>query len=180
MTSELELDLRFDGALFDKKKQYRYLLWRNFKGSEHDNFLSIVMLNPSLADATADDPTIASCRRLALANGYDGFVVTNLFAYITPYPPMLMQARDPVGRLWGRKNDFYLQFSQTISRHTLLAWGNDALFSPKRIAQVLANIEPSRCFVIDMTAKGAPRHPLYVRSGSKLKKAPTALFQDYF
>jgi len=171
------IDLSVDGALFDKKKQYRYLLWRNFKEFEHDNFLSIVMLNPSLADATADDPTIASCRRLAIANGYDGFVVTNLFAYVTPYPQLLRQARDPIGRLWGRKNDFYLQFSQTVSRHTLLAWGNDALFCPERIAQVLANIDPARCLIIDMTARGTPRHPLYVRSGTKLKKAPAILFQ---
>ncbi len=161
---------RGNGAIFDKSGRYRYLLWREFSG-KGDNFLSIIMLNPSLADADSDDPTIASCVRLTRSNGYDGLIVANLFAYLTPYPKELFAARDPVGRLYGRNNDSYIELSQQLSRSTLLAWGNQALFDRARTESVLKLLDRERCLVLGLTASKQPRHPLYVAAATKMQKA---------
>ena len=60
--------------------KYRYVLERD-KGS---NPLVFLMLNPSTADASLDDPTIRRCRRFSEDNGYTGIVVVNLYAYRAP------------------------------------------------------------------------------------------------
>jgi hypothetical protein len=164
------------GAIFDRGRRYRYVLWRNFSERAHQNYLSIIMLNPSNADEHFDDPTIASCGRLARNNGYDGFMVSNLYAYCTPYPAELMACRDPVGALWGRQNDHYLQLTQSSARATLLAWGNHAVFKPGRVSQVLAMVDKSRALHIGMTGKMQPRHPLYVAADARLLKAPAILW----
>ena len=44
------------------------------------------MLNPSLADATADDPTIRRCIGLAYGWDFGAITVVNLFAYCTALP----------------------------------------------------------------------------------------------
>lgn len=159
-----------DGAIFDKSGRYRYLLWRNLSGTG-TNVLSIIMLNPSLADADSDDPTIASCVRLTRNNGYDGLIVANLYAFLTPYPRELFAARDPVGRLYGRNNDAYIELSQRLSRSTLLAWGNQALVDRARIDSVLKLLKRERCLMLGLTERRQPRHPLYVAATTKMQKA---------
>jgi len=175
--SELQASLASkSGAIFDRGRKYRYLLWRNFKQRSHANFLSIIMLNPSNADEHFDDPTIASCGRLARHNGYDGFIVSNLYAFCTPYPSELMLCRDPVGTLWGRKNDHYLQLTQLAAKATLLAWGNHASFKPGRVKEVLAMVDRQRALHIGLTGKSQPRHPLYVAADTRLLQAPESLW----
>lgn len=58
--------------------RYRYRLTRRFADGPCATF---VMLNPSTADETIDDPTIRRCRNFAIREGCGGLVVVNLFAY---------------------------------------------------------------------------------------------------
>lgn len=171
-----------DGAIFDRSGDFRYILWRNLAGVEHDNFLSIIMLNPSQADAQMDDPTIRSCRRLALNNGFGGFIVTNLYAYCTPYPRELFQesARFTPNRM--RETDKYIALGQTFSRATLLAWGaklgtaDFAQRSQKRVKQVLQLVGKNKAYVLGLTQDGHPRHPLYVAAQTKLSPLPADFY----
>lgn len=171
-----------DGAIFDRSGDFRYILWRNFRADSHSNFLSIVMLNPSQADAYFDDPTIKSCRRLALSNGFEGFIVTNLYAFCTPYPHALFRegARFTASR--ERQTDKYIALSREHSRATLLAWGaklgpaDFARRSQKRIRQVLDIVGRHNAYVLGLTQDGHPRHPLYVAAQTKLAPLP----QDFY
>src|SRR4051812_14962809 len=67
------------GARFSSDRRHRYALWRVWDGDR--GLCNFLMLNPSTADETSDDPTVASCTRRARAWGYGGLVVTNLFAF---------------------------------------------------------------------------------------------------
>lgn len=65
--------------------RYRYLLTRQVRpGSRTATF---VMLNPSTADATSDDPTIRRCSGFARRLGCGKLVILNLFAVRQPTLP---------------------------------------------------------------------------------------------
>lgn len=67
------------GAVIDPTGQYRYLLWRRIGHGEAR--VGFCMLNPSTADASADDPTIRKCCGFARQWGFDVVEVVNLFAW---------------------------------------------------------------------------------------------------
>ena len=51
------------GAVFSDCQRYRYRLWRTWDSSKKP--LVMVMLNPSIADAEQNDPTVERCQRRA-------------------------------------------------------------------------------------------------------------------
>ena len=57
---------------------YRYTLGRTWGDGDTCVF---IMLNPSVADAESDDPTIRRCRGFAEALGCGSLLVANLYAY---------------------------------------------------------------------------------------------------
>ena len=73
--------------------QYRYRLGRQWGPGQ---YLLFVMLNPSTADEVVNDPTVERCERRARLWGYDGLVVTNLFALVSTDPKGLLAAADPM------------------------------------------------------------------------------------
>ena len=72
-------------AVIDKTEKYRYSLLREWDDTRHKCLF--IMLNPSTADASRDDPTIRRCIAFAKREGCGGLHVVNLFAY---------RATDPV------------------------------------------------------------------------------------
>ena len=81
------------GATFDRSGRYRYRLWRQWDSALPT--VAYIMLNPSTADETANDPTMRACIRIAKLSGFGGMEVVNLFAYRTPDPRRLKQIRNP-------------------------------------------------------------------------------------
>ncbi len=84
-----------NGAVLSADGVYRYRLWRTWDASKPT--LAFLMLNPSTADATEDDPTIRRCLGFAKEWGYGSLVVVNLFALRSPNPDALRENDDPVG-----------------------------------------------------------------------------------
>lgn len=142
--------------------RYRYLLGREWGDGPTAVF---VMLNPSTADGTHDDPTI---RRLAGENGFahrwgcGALLVANLYAWRATDPAELWTADDPV----GPENDAHLVAAATIAADTsgplVGAWGANA--RPDRIAAVLALPGMDRLTALGVTKAGQPRHPLYLKA----------------
>ena len=83
-----------------------------------------IMLNPSTADATADDPTIRRCIGFTHDWGYGGVRVGNLFAWRTPYPQALRSALDPI----GRHNDSALCELAEGAALVVAAWGVNGMW----------------------------------------------------
>lgn len=154
------------GALFSSDGRYRYRLWRIW-----DDLAPVmvwVMLNPSTADASVDDPTIRKCIGFAQANRHGGIIVVNLFAWRATDPKALRHVTDPV----GPENDDHIVWA---CRAPLLAtvvagWGSDR-FAQKRATTVRMVIESAggrhvNCF--RRSAAGHPWHPLYLPYASPL------------
>lgn len=118
-----------------------------------------IMLNPSTADATTDDPTIRRCTAFSKAWGYGGLTVVNLYAARTSCPARLRGLPDPV----GPRNDAVLQALARRSGFVMVAWGAHPL-ATARASTVLPLLISPQC--LGVTRDGHPRHPLYVRAGT--------------
>lgn len=162
---------------------YRYRLTRLW-----DKTLPVlgwIMLNPSTADASVDDPTIRKCVGFAKRGGFGSIVVTNLFAFRATDPRELKK-RSPLTQsrsgAWtrdvseaaiasssvvGPENDAHIIEAAHEARLTILAWGaHGGLGHRDRwVVSMLAHAGlESRTAVLAYTDdKSKPRHPLYLK-----------------
>src|ERR1700733_5671680 len=90
-------------AVISDCTKYRYRLGRIWDHTSPT--LAWVMLNPSIADASVDDPTIKRCISLANARGFGSIEVVNLFAWRATNPNDLHDIPDPV----GIENDMHIR-----------------------------------------------------------------------
>lgn len=147
-------------ATADVRGDYRYVLTRTWNTSADP--VVFVMLNPSTADATADDNTIRRCVWFAKREGYGGIIVVNLYAFRATNPRVMFAAPDPV----GSDNDRIIA-EITRGKTVIAAWSYHA--RPGRAAQVAELLAGAAgVFVLGLTKRGHPRHPLYVRSEAPL------------
>ncbi len=157
---EPEIEMKKD-AKTDSNKLYRYWLLREWNPNAPR--VVFVMLNPSVADADIDDPTLRKCIGFAKSWGYGSLELVNLFAYIATEPDNLRQVEDPV----GSDNDSYLLKTIENAEKVILAWGDEGSKRPwryrNRSKHVLKLIgEKSSLYCLGLTEHGHPRHPLYV------------------
>ena len=133
---------------------YRYLLLRDWRNGPTVNF---VMLNPSTADATQDDPTIRRCAGFAKAWGYGTLAVTNLYAFRATNPAELQRAADPV----GPANDDTIKAVALDSALVVCAWGALGGARAAVVERMLGRLGV-QLYSLGMTKGGQPRHPLYL------------------
>ena len=117
-----------------------------------------VMLNPSTADETADDPTIRRCIGFARAWGFSRLLVGNLFAYRATYPEDLRRAADPVGPGCDRE----LRNLAVRADLIVCAWGAQGGSRASWVRKFLASAGKPMHH-LGLTRDGQPKHPLYLR-----------------
>lgn len=148
---------------------YRYDLGRSW-GDMEQMGVCWVMLNPSTADATEDDPTIRRCIAFSKAWGFGSLTVVNLFAYRATDPKALVRAASEGVDVVGPENDWCIQLAVLGNEFTVAAWGTKGnLFGrDKQVLTMLAELrEPVDC--LDITKGGHPKHPLYVKGDTTLR-----------
>lgn len=151
------------GAIISECGLYRYMLWRDWGGDAR--VCTFIMLNPSTADATQDDPTIRRCIGFATREGCGRLLVLNLFAFRSPSPSALKAAADPI----GPDNNRHLGNLVTdgIFGPIIAAWGaHGSHMGRDRVVRGLFSERPLMC--LGTTKDGAPRHPLYVKADQPL------------
>ena len=147
-------------AVFSPCRRYRYTLFRDI-GMQGPQ-LTVVMLNPSTADAVKYDPTIRRVIGFARDGGYGSLQVLNLFAIRATDPRSMLTADDPV----GPENDKHLRRELALAkeerRFVLAAWGSHGCHRARdfHVLHVLVDGIEWRC--LGRTHKGHPKHPLYV------------------
>lgn len=152
-------------AVISQCGQYRYLLTRAADMLQPDTGPALfLMLNPSTADASLDDPTIRRCRGFAQLWGCDGLTVANLYAYRATKPADLWRCADPV----GPDNDAFLAGLAREYGEVVCAWGTNA--RPDRVSEVMEIFRRAnaKLWCLGTTKDGHPRHPLYVRGDQPL------------
>jgi hypothetical protein len=158
--------------------RYRYWLKRQWG---EGRLLTFIMLNPSTADASVDDPTIRKCKKFAAREGFGGIFVLNLFAFRSSKPNLLVFADDPV----GPENQPLLIAAARLSNETdipiVCAWGANAgrpqLIHKAIEAQINMYLHyGARLQCLGTTADGHPRHPLYLADSTPLKPFTPMLY----
>lgn len=123
--------------------------------------LLFVMLNPSKADASVDDPTVRKCIGFAQRNGYGSIVVVNLFAYRATDPADLKAG----GWQQGEDNavlvcDMARQYVHDGGR-VVVAWGANARGRPEA-RSMLSSLRGYGVplYALRVLGDGTPAHPL--------------------
>lgn len=145
---------------------YRYRLWRDW-GHADGPRVCWVMLNPSTADATDDDPTIRRCIGFSRAWGAHGLTVVNLFAWRATDPRELTRRSSDI--TIGEGNNDVIADATARARLVICAWGSPGDTYVRKNTHVrahdVARILRHRALHCLGTAKdGQPRHPLYLAS----------------
>lgn len=142
-------------------KDYRYIL-----RSEGSNPLVVIGVNPSTANEKSPDATMRKVMGFAEYNGFDSFIMANLYPQRTTDPNGLHGCRMlPISwkNILTIKKELYgIGKSPTI----LAAWGNLITKRPylnlclRGIVDILEPLIPSwKC--IKVSKAGHPVHPLY-------------------
>lgn len=143
--------------------RYRYGLERRWDRSLP--MLPIIMLNPSTAYASVDDPTIRRCMAFARRDGFGGIAVANLFAFRATSPEAMKAAADPIGPDGIEALDVLLSAAASINRPVLAAWGAHGSYRDRANEVVASAMDwGAQLVCLGTTRDGHPRHPLYVRA----------------
>jgi hypothetical protein len=151
------------GAILSEDGKYRYKLWRIW--DEKKPPVAFIGLNPSIADAKEDDPTIRKLITLSTNWGYGGFYIANLFALRSTDPAELKNVDDPI----GPDNDKYIQIVNGSCDKTVLMYGNNGTLLDRHL-EVLNILYPVDIYCVGLTNSGNPMHPLYMKGDSSLIK----------
>jgi hypothetical protein len=148
-------------ATFSPCGMFRYTLERYW--NEGSNYLLTVMLNPSTADHTVNDPTITRVITRAKMYAFDGVVVCNLYAFRSPYPARLLERYATGNEVVGRENDDFISAAVDKCNAAFVAWGNHKL-AHRRDQRVLELLRPlaDNIIMLQLTKDGFPKHPLHI------------------
>lgn len=169
----LGVDPPRSGAVVSACGRYRYHLWRQWAEGPAALW---VMLNPSTADASADDPTIRKCVGFARRWGCGRIDVVNLFALRATDPHELTRVQDPVGpRNAAALRDVLRGRGESL---LIAAWGAGSRVRGKalesRARRFRDEVGHLRFFCLGTTKGGQPRHPLMPAYSTPLQRWPVA------
>ncbi|ADV83165.1 DUF1643 domain-containing protein [Terriglobus saanensis] len=154
----LALGVRGAALFGGDQKQYRYVLRRTW--NIHLPAFMFLMMNPSTADTSVDDPTVARCQAFARKWGGGSLYVTNTFAYRATDPRDLLAAPDPV----GPENDRHILATAYRVSRIIIAYGQPHRALRQRGLDVCALLRGNghKLHALKLNADGSPRHPLYI------------------
>lgn len=160
------VDQRRGWAEFSDDGLCRWALGRPILPPEHASGLMLfIMLNPSTADATKDDPTVNRCRGFAMREAMCELVVCNLSAYRATKPADLWANYD----LWAptqvtNRDKIANQMAKAL--YVVCAWGSHGerpeFKGIKGAITDMARTYGKDLLCLGTTAGGEPRHPLYI------------------
>ena len=148
--------------------EYRYIL-----GTRGQKPLICVGINPSTAAPDALDPTLQSAQRIAISNGYDSFLMFNVYAQRATDPDDMEPSLNPLLHQENRRAFSYL-LSLSAQPAVWAAWGNiiekrDYLFDCMRDFAQLGEASNAAWFSAGPLLKsGHPHHPLYLKRDTPL------------
>lgn len=197
-TNQLEL-VRFDQALeaasqpspdYDVSQwlyvpnfysEYRYIL-----GTRGERPLICIGINPSTAAPDNLDNTLKSVERVALHNGYDSFIMFNVYAQRATDPDDMELTYNPeLHRENMRAFDYALSLDRAGAPAVWAAWGTiieKRDYLPDCVRDMI-HIGAARHAVWysagKRSKKGHPHHPLYLRKDSPLEPFDVEAYLDH-
>ncbi len=158
--------------------EYRYIL-----GTRGKNPLICIGINPSTAEPGNLDNTLKSVERIALGNGFDSFIMFNVYAQRATDPDAMEKVCNP---LLHRENLEAFRYVLSISEKPVVwaAWG--AIIEKRGYLadcvrdMVAVGQEYGAQWVCAgaITKKGHPHHPLYLRKDEKIRPFDVASYLE--
>jgi hypothetical protein len=149
-------------AQISEDGRYRYVLTRWWDiGAPPACF---IMLNPSTADGTRDDPTIRKCMGFARRWGKGGIIVVNLFAFRSTSPLALKKAEEAE----GPRNEFWVKTAADFTARQkggiiVAAWGVHGAWrdqNHRAMTWLDDTAALGKVHALRTTISGMPWHPL--------------------
>ncbi len=149
--------------------EYRYIL-----GTRGNNPLICIGINPSTAEPGALDNTLKSVERIALGNGFDSFIMFNVYAQRATDPDSMEKTCNL--RL-HKENLKAFRYVLSISDKPAVwaAWGTiieKRSYLPECLRDMLQAGEEygAQWYCAGVVSKkGHPHHPLYLRKDEKIR-----------
>ena len=196
-TTEIEV-LTFEAALvpsendaYDREKwlyvpdfysEYRYIL-----GTRGRNPLIAIGINPSTAAPDDLDNTLKSVERIALGNGYDSFIMFNVYAQRATDPDAMEKELNLRLHEENMKAFEYVLSLSAERPSVWAAWGTiikKRAYLPRCVSDMIAIGEKygAKWYTSGARSKvgGHPHHPLYLRKDSPLDEFDAAEYIRQF
>ena len=149
--------------------EYRYIL-----GTRGENPLICIGINPSTAQPGDLDNTLKSVERIALGNGFDSFIMFNVYAQRATDPDTMEPS---CNWLLHKENMAAFRYVLSISKAPAVwaAWGTiiekrDYLSDCLRDMLAIGQAYNAKWYCAGaVSKKGHPHHPLYLRKDEKIK-----------
>ncbi len=154
---------RTSSAMFSECDQYRYYLMRCWDNNLP--LLGYIMLNPSKATESEDDPTARRCEVRAAKLGYGGFIIVNAFALRATDPTHLNTKYPVEAHSEPNANDDAILLALQVADKIICAWGDSC--PAKMKDQLLMDRETlaphaHKLHHLGLNDSGNPKHPLYI------------------
>ena len=156
--------------------EYRYIL-----GTRGKNPLICIGINPSTAKPGDLDNTLKSVGRIALGNGFDSFIMFNVYAQRATDPDHMEETCN-----WElhRQNMEAFRYVLSISENpgVWAAWGTIIEKRPYLRQCLLDMLEIGDSYGANwycagkVSKKGHPHHPLYLRKDEKIRPFDTETY----
>ena len=158
--------------------EYRYIL-----GTRGKNPLICIGINPSTAEPDHLDNTLKSVERIALGNGFDSFIMFNVYAQRATNPDTMERN---CNETLHKENLDAFRYVLSLSENPAVwaAWG--AIIEKRKYlsACVRDMLEVGEEYGAQwycagaITKKGHPHHPLYLKKDEKIKPFDVSTYLD--
>lgn len=156
--------------------EYRYIL-----GTRGKNPLICIGINPSTAKPGDLDNTLKSVERIALGNGFDSFIMFNVYAQRATDPDNM---EENCNLELHRQNMEAFRYVLSISENpgVWAAWGTIIEKRPYLRRCLLDMLEIGNTYGASwycagkVSKKGHPHHPLYLRKDEKIRLFDTETY----
>ena len=157
--------------VYDGDDKVRYVL-----GKPGKNNLLVIGVNPSTAKPGALDPTMRKVVKISDANGYDGFIMVNLYPQRATKPAGMKEDSDLIEKNIAQIKAICEKYD---IKNAWCAWGNvidifgkDSFLHKSwgKIKTLLEDNNITAWHYDKLTNAGNPRHPLYVANGREFHK----------
>lgn len=179
LTFDKAREHREESAEYDREKwlyipdfysEYRYIL-----GTVGKNPLITIGINPSTAAPDDLDNTLKSVERIALGNGYDSFIMFNVYAQRATDPDMMDKELNEALHYENMRAFRWVLERSGESPSVWAAWGTivekrDYLKACLRDMTAIGNEFGAKWYMTGKpSVKGHPHHPLYLKKDSVLE-----------
>ncbi|MBK5254015.1 MAG: DUF1643 domain-containing protein [Peptostreptococcaceae bacterium] len=151
-------------------RNYRYIL-----GNRVKNPLICIGINPSTAKPDELDNTLKSVGRISRHNGYDGFIMFNVYAHRATDPNnMEKELNEYLHEQNMKAFEYVLKNTENCNPSLWAAWGTiieKRAYLPeclKDMIEIGVKYEADWYTAGKRSVKGHPHHPLYLRKDSVL------------